>query len=173
MIDKNIVFRFGNERNFLHERLAAKQIWARYRTSDAPSGMCLVTGEEAPIRRIHPYIENIARPGQPRPKLVAIDRDNDAFASYGKEQGDNAPVSERAAHEYATALNSLLSRSEGIDAKSDRRKWTNRVQIGDATSVFWAEAAGGPEGAVLAERAGTGIRSADLKHRPTFQGYAT
>jgi len=102
---------------------------------------------------LHAYIDGIALPGKPRPKLIAIDKDNDAFASYGKEQGANAPVSERAAHAYATALNKLLSKSGGTDPKTKRPKWTNRVQIGDATTLFWAEAAGGLEGAKRANSA--------------------
>ena len=52
-----------------------------------------------------------------------------AFTSYGHEQGDNAPVSEAAAFKYTTALNAFL----GQDSK-------NRIQIGDASTVFWADA---------------------------------
>ena len=54
-----------------------------------------------------------------------------AFESYGKSerQGENAPVGERAAFAYTTALNHLL-------AKDSR----NRVQVGDASTVFWADA---------------------------------
>jgi CRISPR-associated protein Csd1 len=122
-------------------------------SSPAEKGTCLVTGVRAPIRVLHAYIDSIASPGKPRPKLIAIDKDNDAFASYGKEQGANAPVSERAAHAYATALNALLSKSGGTDPKTKRRKWTNRVQIGDATTVFWAEAGGGPQATSRAEKA--------------------
>jgi len=154
MIDKNIVFRVGSERSFIHEQDAGKKIWAEYlASSDAPRAACLITGEEAPIRRIHSYIENIARRGQPRPKLIAIDKDNDAFASFGKEQGENAPVSEQAAHKYATALNVLLARVDGTDIKTKRPKWTNRVEIGNATTVFWAQAIGGLECARTAEKA--------------------
>jgi CRISPR-associated protein Csd1 len=52
-----------------------------------------------------------------------------SFISYGKKQGKNAPVSEAAAFAYTTALNELLSRES-----------KQKVQIGDATTVFWAEA---------------------------------
>jgi CRISPR-associated protein Csd1 len=54
----------------------------------------------------------------------------DAFTSYGHEQGDNAPISEAAAFAYTTALNKFLER--------DSR---HRIQIADASTVFWAEAA--------------------------------
>jgi CRISPR-associated protein Csd1 len=52
---------------------------------------------------------------------------NDAFESYGKKQSFNAPVSQKAAFAYTTALNFLLS-------GDDRQK----ITIGDATYVFWA-----------------------------------
>jgi CRISPR-associated protein Csd1 len=53
-----------------------------------------------------------------------------AFESYGKKEGDNAPVSEAAAFAYTTALNRYLERDSA-----------NRIQIGDASTVFWADAA--------------------------------
>src|SRR5690606_20646200 len=53
----------------------------------------------------------------------------DAFSSYGHNQGENAPVSENAAFKYTTTLNAFLAK----DSK-------NRIQIGDASTVFWAEA---------------------------------
>jgi CRISPR-associated protein Csd1 len=62
----------------------------------------------------------------------------DAFTSYGKEQGDNAPVSEEAASAYTTALNYLL-----------RPNGRNRVQIADASTVFWAESQAPAEEALV------------------------
>ncbi|ENX7158367.1 type I-C CRISPR-associated protein Cas8c/Csd1, partial [Neisseria gonorrhoeae] len=47
----------------------------------------------------------------------------------GKEQGANAPVSEQSAFAYTTALNYLL-----------RRENNHCLTIGDASTVFWAEA---------------------------------
>jgi CRISPR-associated protein Csd1 len=66
---------------------------------------------------------------EPTPKLVSFDKDTDAFDSFGKKQGNNAPVSEKAAFGYTTALNDLL-----------RKEKRQRTQIGDATAVYWAEA---------------------------------
>ena len=53
-----------------------------------------------------------------------------AFESYGKteRQGENAPISRAAAFAYTTALNHLL-----------RQGSPQRVQVGDASTVFWAE----------------------------------
>lgn len=58
----------------------------------------------------------------------------DAFCSYDKQQNFNAPVSEAKVFAYTTGLNQLLASA------------TNRIQIGDATTVFWAERASPVEG---------------------------
>ncbi len=55
--------------------------------------------------------------------LVSFEKE--AFKSFGKERGANAPVSERAAFAYAASLNTLLERNS-------RR----RIRIGDTTTVF-------------------------------------
>ena len=53
-----------------------------------------------------------------------------SFESYGKHerQGENAPVSVQASFAYTTALNHLL-----------RKGSPQRIQVGDASTVFWAE----------------------------------
>jgi CRISPR-associated protein Csd1 len=95
-------------------------------------GMCLVTGNEAPIARLHPPIKGI---GDKLAPLVSFNEDS--FTSYGKTQGDNAPVSEAAAFAYATALNALLTSSR-TGAKG-RPVYPNRVTLGEITVPFWAE----------------------------------
>src|SRR5260370_42556629 len=53
----------------------------------------------------------------------------DAFSAYGHEQGDNARISEAAAVAYTSALNHFLERDNG-----------HRIQVGDTSTVFWADA---------------------------------
>jgi CRISPR-associated protein Csd1 len=148
--EAKIVFRLDGEDCFVHETVAAQNIWQEItRKSNSEMGVCLVSGIQSRIERLHADISNVAGQRNVGP-LTSFNEE--AFESFGKSQGMNAPVSERAAHAYATALNRLLSLTEGIDA-TGRPHWMNRVQIGDATAVFWAEAAGGPDGARTAERA--------------------
>ena len=130
LADSNIVFQLDGERQYVHERPAAKAGWeASLRQADALAVQCLVSEKSGRLARLHPLIKSIARPGDPTPKLVSFDKDTDAFDSFGKKQGENAPVSEEAAFAYTTALNMLLSRGK-----------QQKVQIGDATTVFWADA---------------------------------
>jgi CRISPR-associated protein Csd1 len=148
--ETKIVFRLEENTSFIHESEEARRLWGQIidnKEQDLKAGMCLVTGEIGPIARLHGDISNVTGQRNVGP-LVSFNEE--AFESYGKSQGANAPVSQHAAHAYATALNTLLSLAEGVDA-NNRRRWKNRVQVGDATTVFWAEAAAGPEAAAQAE----------------------
>ena len=95
---------------------------------DIPKRLCLVEGVEAPIQRLHSSIKGVWGAQSSGANIVSFNAR--AFESYGKteRQGENAPVGERAAFAYTTALNHLL-------AKDSR----NRVQVGDASTVFWAD----------------------------------
>ncbi|SHO66009.1 CRISPR-associated protein Csd1 [Pseudoxanthobacter soli DSM 19599] len=130
MKDQNIVFALERERRdrLLHQREAAKAIWERrFADGERTQAVCLVTGQVAPIARLHPAIKGVWGGQVAGGSIVSFNLD--AFTSYGHEQGDNAPVSEAAAFAYTTALNRFLERDSG-----------HRIQIGDASVVFWADA---------------------------------
>lgn len=128
VLDSNLIFRLDGEQNFIHERPAAQTLQANAITNThAPEGTCLVTGDRSPISRIHPPIKGVK--GSQSSGAYIVSFNDKAYESYGKSQGDNAPVSERVAFGYTTVLNHLL-RNE-----SDNHQ---RLQIGDATTVFWA-----------------------------------
>ncbi|CAM4130039.1 type I-C CRISPR-associated protein Cas8c/Csd1 [Psychrobacter arenosus] len=91
--------------------------------SDSTQAICLVTGESAPIARLHQPIGGVN--AKPAP-FASINLD--AFESYGKTQGYGFPVSETAMFEYTTALNTLL-------------KSNNRFRLGDVSVVCWSDKA--------------------------------
>jgi CRISPR-associated protein Csd1 len=126
MLDANLVFRLDGDGGYLHEREAARAIVAAQSVADGEVAFCLVTGKRAPIRRLHPVIKNVDGAQSSGAALVSFNLD--AFTSYAKEQGDNAPTSEEVAFRYGEALNRLLDRTS-----------RNRLKIGDATVVFWAD----------------------------------
>lgn len=137
MLDANMVFRLDGERRFLHERPAAQALHARVsaeKREGAMQGVCLVTGEVLPLARLHPSIKGVHGAQSSGASIVSFNLN--ASESYGKTQGENAPVSELAAFAYTTVLTHLLRRGE-----HNRQ----RLQIGDATIVFWAEAADGAQ----------------------------
>jgi CRISPR-associated protein Csd1 len=129
IVDQNIAFRFDDgSKGFLHERAAARELWERLnRVENATGNLCLVTGETSPIARLHPSIKGVRDAQSSGASIISFNQES--FRSYGKDQGDNAPVSEIAAFAYTTALNDLL-----------RKGSRNRIQLADATTVFWAEA---------------------------------
>jgi len=95
---------------------------------DVAQAMCLVTGELAPVERLHASIKGVWGAQTSGANIVSFNAR--AFESYGKteRQGENAPVSRAAAFAYTTALNHLL-----------RKDSSQRIQVGDASTVFWAE----------------------------------
>ena len=135
MLDANIVFRLDGDSTDIHERNAAVNLLAGHE-AEAASEFCLVTGVQAPAQRLHPTIKGVQGAQSSGAALVSFNLD--AFTSYGKDQGANAPVSEAAAFRYGAALNRMLDRGS-----------PNRLQrsLGDATVVFWADA---PEEAAAA-----------------------
>ena len=137
MLDQNVAFWLEGDHGFIHDRPAARAaLIAETGARDAvPEAMCLVTGDVAPIARLHPSIKGV--PGAQSAGASLVSFNLDAFTSYGKIQGANAPVSEEAAFAYATALNGLLTAS-GTNAKG-RSIYPNRVMLGETTVPFWAE----------------------------------
>jgi CRISPR-associated protein Csd1 len=95
--------------------------------SSVARGVCLVSGKEAQIQRLHPSIKGVRGAQSSGANVVSFNLR--AFESYGKKQkqGENAPIGERAAFAYTTALNRLLGKDSN-----------QRVQVGDASTIFWA-----------------------------------
>lgn len=90
------------------------------------TGICLISGEPTVPTRLHTAIKGVWGAQTSGANIVSFSLD--AFNSFGKKQGCNAPVSPRAEFAYTTALNHML-------AKGSRQ----RVQVGDASTVFWAQ----------------------------------
>lgn len=90
---------------------------------DSSKGICLITGNKANIARL--CLPTPIPGAKSSAKLVAFN--DSSFCSYGKEQGDNAPISQEAEFAFSSAL--LKLKSEG-----SRNKFT----IGNRTFLFWA-----------------------------------
>jgi CRISPR-associated protein Csd1 len=123
----NFGFRISGDAGLVTDRPA---VIAAVRAGAASPGdrvaQCLVTGERGGVARLHPSIKGVRGAQSSGASIVSFNLD--AFRTHGREQGANAPVSERAAFTYTTALNRLL------DPKSDQK-----AHVGDTTVVFWAD----------------------------------
>ena len=93
---------------------------------DEATVICLVSGEQAAPERLHAAIKGVWGAQSSGANIVSFNLD--AFNSYGKSQGANAPVGKAAAFAYTTALNHLLAKGS-----------SQRIQVGDTSTVFWAE----------------------------------
>lgn len=123
LLDANLVFRQQGESCFIHDLPEATVL---HESTTRDGEICLITGQSAPVTRLHPSVMGVMGAQGSGASLVSF---NDlAYESHGKKQGENAPVSEDAAFAYGTALNALLARGSG-----------QSVRIGDATAVFWVK----------------------------------
>ncbi|THU04475.1 type I-C CRISPR-associated protein Cas8c/Csd1 [Lampropedia puyangensis] len=158
MKDSNVVFQLEGENRYLHERPAARALRAtllekspaaeeaepsaasskktkgKASTEEAAAsqGFCLISGEWAPVARLHPVVKGVWGAQSSGASIVSFQQES--FRSFDKLQGANAPVSEQAAFAYTTALNHLL-----------RQGSLQRLQVGDTSVVFWAEAGSGAQ----------------------------
>jgi CRISPR-associated protein Csd1 len=134
LVGQNVVFMLDGEPGFLHDRAAFRRAWVCHMEAESggETGMCLITGQTAPIPPTHAKIKGVAGAQTSGASLISFNFD--AAKSFGKEQNLNAPVSERAAFAYTTALNHLL-------APESPRK----LRVGETTVVFWTEARGEAE----------------------------
>jgi len=122
----NITFRLQGDTELVCQRPAIIDAVSKLTEKVMPDGVCLITGDFDEIERLHPAIKGVWGAQTSGANVVSFNLP--AFNSWGKEQGDNAPVGKHSVFAYTTALNHLL--------RKDSRQ---RLQVGDASTVFWAD----------------------------------
>jgi CRISPR-associated protein Csd1 len=122
----NLTFRYSDESILVCQKDSIKKDLSSQINGNQNKGFCLITGSEEPISRLHTSIKGVYGAQSAGANIVSFNLD--AFRSFAKEQGLNAPVGESAMFAYTTAINTLL----GKDSKQ-------RMSIGDASTVFWSE----------------------------------
>jgi CRISPR-associated protein Csd1 len=127
-IGANITFRLEGDTELICRRNAVIKAlsYSNEKKEDDRPQQCLITGEMNSPTRLHTAIKGVWGAQSSGANIVSFNLD--AFNSYGKTQGFNAPIGRKAEHAYTTAINTLL-------AKDSRQ----RIQVGDASTIFWAE----------------------------------
>lgn len=85
MKDQNVIFALESERlrRMIHERSAARSLWARLSAEgDKSRATCLVTGDRAPVARLHPAVKGVWGAQSSGASIVSFNLD--AFTSYGQ-----------------------------------------------------------------------------------------
>ena len=121
-----VSFQLHGDDELVCQRSAVRAASAVSADQTSNSSLCLVTGLPTEVERLHASIKNVWGAQSSGASVVSFNLD--AFTSYGKSQGANAPVGKPAAFAYTTALNHLLGKGS-----------RNRFQVGDASTVCWAE----------------------------------
>jgi CRISPR-associated protein Csd1 len=128
--DPVLVFRLVDDVEEVHARTTVSAAYKKQLALDDPNpliGNCLITGKHGvPIAPNETVIKNVWNAQPAGANIISFNAR--AFESYGKRNrnGENAPISKGASFAYTTALNHLLTSRQ-------------RIQVGDASTVFWAE----------------------------------
>ena len=124
------IFQLQGKKQAIHESSEIKQWWIERLSAEEEGkiAQCLLSGEDAPIARLHPKIKGVTGSQAAGASIVSFN--TNAYESYGKTQSFNSPVSSDSAFRYGTALNSLLTGPQSSK---------HRLRIGDTTTVFWTE----------------------------------
>jgi len=122
----NMTFRLQGDTELVCQRQAVIDAVSKATAKETPDGVCLITGNPDEVERLHPAIKGVWGAQTSGANVVSFNLP--AFNSWGKEQGANAPIGKQSAFAYTTALNHLL----GKDSRQ-------RLQVGDASTVFWAD----------------------------------
>lgn len=121
----NISFVLSDEARLICQR---PDVVAAILENAVPKGktqVCAISGKDDVPAELHTSIKGVWGAQSSGANIVSFNLD--AFRSFGKKQGYNAPVGQSAEFAYTTALNYLLA-SEN-----------QRMQVGDASTVFWAK----------------------------------
>ncbi len=122
----NLSFRFQGDLELVCQRSdVRKSILSRLSQDEGTEAFCLIRGQPDMMSMLHPVIKGVWGGQTSGGNIVSFNEL--AFCSQGKEQGANATVGRSAAFTYTTSLNHLL-----------RSGSTQRLQVGDASTVFWA-----------------------------------
>ncbi|MBU2623710.1 MAG: type I-C CRISPR-associated protein Cas8c/Csd1 [Proteobacteria bacterium] len=123
----NITFKLEGETELICRREVVKNaVISNFQNDTSGTQTCLITGNPDTLARLHTAIKGVWGAQSSGANIVSFNLD--AFKSFSKEQGNNAPVGKKAEFAYTTALNTLLARGS-----------RQRMQVGDASTVFWAE----------------------------------
>ena len=120
---KWVAFRLQGDSCFVHERSEVKDRWSSFVDKGKyhhPEGVCFVDGSNH--KQQGQYAQFKFGSGS---SLVSFNEK--AYESYGKKRGENAPISIEAEFKSSAALKYLF------------RSKTQRLRIGDTTTIFWAE----------------------------------
>ncbi|HNT97101.1 MAG TPA: type I-C CRISPR-associated protein Cas8c/Csd1 [Elusimicrobiales bacterium] len=125
---RNLSFKLAGDAGLIPERKAVFEA-IKNSLTNSTNGVrrrCLVTGTIDTLTLTHAAIKGVWGAQPTGGNIVSFNFP--AACSYGKSQGENAPVGKTAVSSYTTALNYLL----GKDSRQ-------RIQAGDSTVVFWSK----------------------------------
>jgi CRISPR-associated protein Csd1 len=132
-------FRVGMDPSYVHEIDSVRQYWASSLLSDgvSESQQCLICGKVGSPARKHLLLKMMGASSSGVP-LISFNKS--AFESYGLEGNENAPVCQKCADSYGTAMRRCLEERFPDPKHPDRfLSRQSTVLSKDLTSVYWTD----------------------------------
>ncbi len=120
-----LAYQLSGDTSLICQRSKVVQTIRARNTSGGRTQACAVSGNADVPAKLHAAIKGVWGAQAVGANIVSFNLD--AFCSFGKKQGFNAPIGQQTEFAYTTALNYLLA--------SERQ----RMQVGDASTVFWSK----------------------------------
>jgi CRISPR-associated protein Csd1 len=105
-INPNLSFRFNDAQELVCQSPGVREAISLTEDSAGAQRVCLVTGEEGPTVSLHAAIKGVYGAQSSGANIVSFNLD--AFCSFNKKQGSNAPVGKSAAFAYTLRLTLYL-----------------------------------------------------------------
>jgi len=126
----NITFMLDSDIGLIAQRpKVVERIKELYEKSQGELQASAISGESDDVSVLHTAIKGVWGAQTSGANIVSFN--DEAYCSHGKtkkNQGLNAPIGKHNEFAYTTALNRLLAKNS-----------TQRMQVGDASTVFWAK----------------------------------
>ena len=119
-------FRLNTNADLVCQREAVINQLRQTSSTNTQIGFCLISGKIGTQANLQPAIKGVQGTNTTGGNIVSFNLS--AFNSFGKQQGTNAPMGEKASFAYTTALNHLLGKDS-----------IQKLRVGDATTVFWSD----------------------------------
>ena len=119
------------EGTYAHEDAEIIAAWNDYRAfqSGEKQAVCMVTGQKAPIARLHPNIKGVRGAQSSGAALVSFNAPS--FESYGHEQGMNAAISE-----YGSHILSSVNKFVNVYHNGNKQLWFSLNVTSDHTVIL-------------------------------------
>jgi CRISPR-associated protein Csd1 len=140
VLSERFAFRLDGDGDLIVQRPAVREAiaaWAAERDAKLDRGECILSGQVGPLSDKHPQV--LLFPGS-WVSLISCSDEHKAFAHYGRDNLDNAPVHLTTARQLAIATARLISDGDFVPPGASQPLPKRHLRLpGDTVVLYWCE----------------------------------